>query len=280
MRAGNKMSVQPGNMGRKHHDCVRFNVGRKVALGCDVWPAPTSLMRSESNAYSHRWFEFFDGDIDEARTIKESTFVCRCAPLPEFRKVADVCCGTGRHARALCRLGYAIIGIDRDVDATAKARELAGRPSYLQADIREYQPNPGSFDVAIVMSQSFGYFDATTNRRVLDRLASGVRERGRVILDLWSQEFFAAHQGERKFEKPNGIVRETKHVDDDRLFVHLDYPNGDQDEFEWQLFSPSQIIAMAQSTGLTLLRSCTDFDTTISPVADKPRIQYLFERSN
>jgi hypothetical protein len=75
-----------------------------------------------------------------------------------------------------------------------------------------------------------------------------------------------------------GVVRETKRVDGDRLFVHLDYPDGGQDEFEWQLFSPSQIIAMAQSIGLTLLRSCTDFDAMIPPVADKPRVQYLFER--
>jgi SAM-dependent methyltransferase len=237
-------------------------------------------MRSESNAYSRRWFEFFDVGIDEARTIQETTFVSRCAPLPHFRRVADVCCGTGRHARALSRLGYAVIGIDRDVDAIAKARELAGGPSYLQVDIREYQPKPGSFDVAIVMAQSFGYFDATTNRCVLGRLASGIRKGGRVILDLWSQEFFAAHQSERKFEKPGGVVRETKRVEGDRLFVHLDYPDGGQDEFEWQLFSPSQIVAMAQSIGLTLLRSCTDFDAMIPPVADKPRIQYLFERWN
>jgi trans-aconitate methyltransferase len=97
-------------------------------------------MRSKSNTYSHRWFEFFNDGIDEARTIKETTFVCRCAPLPHFRKVIDVCCGTGRHARALARLGYDVIGIDRDVDAIAKARELGGGPSYLQVDIRDYQP--------------------------------------------------------------------------------------------------------------------------------------------
>ncbi len=54
------------------------------------------------------------------------------------------------------------------------------------------------------MSQSFGYFDSTTNREVLERLAEGVREGGRVILDLWSAEFFVAHQGRYEFEKPGG----------------------------------------------------------------------------
>jgi hypothetical protein len=87
------------------------------------------------------------------------------------------------------------------------------------------------FDVAIIMSQSFGYFDATTNREVLGRLADGVREGGRVILDLWSAEFFMTHQGRYQFETPRGVVREAKRVDEDRLFVHLDYPDGGEDNF-------------------------------------------------
>jgi trans-aconitate methyltransferase len=93
-----------------------------------------------------------------------------------------------------------VTGIDRDAQAIAKARELAGGPSYVHADIRDYRPAPGAFDVTIVMSQSFGYFDPITNRDVLGMLAASVREGGRVILDLWSQEFFAAHQGERELE--------------------------------------------------------------------------------
>jgi SAM-dependent methyltransferase len=133
-------------------------------------------------------------------------FVARCAPLPNFRKVVDVCCGMGRHARALSNRGYSVIGIDRDADAVAKARELDSGPSFVHADIRDYRPALGAFDVAIVMSQSFGYFDATTNRDVLSRLALSVREGGRVILDLWNQEFFVAHQGERELETASGMV--------------------------------------------------------------------------
>jgi SAM-dependent methyltransferase len=118
-----------------------------------------------------------------------------------------------------------VIGIDRDADAIEKARALAGGPSYVNMEIRDYRPEPGAVDVAIVMSQSFGYFDAITNRDVLRRLAVSVREGGRIILDLWNQEFFAAHQGEREFETPGGVVRERKRLNGDRLFVQLDYPD-------------------------------------------------------
>ena len=157
-----------------------------------------------------------------------------------------------------------MIGIDRDSHAIAKARALAGGPGYVNTDIRDYPPEPGAFDAAIVMSQSFGYFDSTTNRDVLARLAARVREAGRVILDLWSQKFFAAHQGERELQTSGGVVREGKRVEGDRLFVHLDYPDGGQDQFEWQLFSPNQMDSIAESVGLRSLLACTDFDETTS----------------
>jgi len=113
---------------------------------------------------------------------------------------------------------------------------------------------------------------------VLARLAVAVREGGRVILDLWSPEFFAANQGERELKQPCGVVRERKHIEDDRLFVHLDYPDAGQEKFEWQLFSPEQMSAMAESVGLTQLVACTDFHETTPPSPTNPRIQFLFER--
>jgi SAM-dependent methyltransferase len=235
-------------------------------------------MRTEPNAYSHRWFDFFHVNISEARTILEAAFVCRCAPLPGFRRIADVCCGMGRHARALSKHGYSVVGIDRDADLIAKARGLAGGPTYVNADVRDYRPDPGMFDVAIIMSQSFGHFDATTNREVLERLAYEVREGGRVILDLWSAEFFVIHQGRYEFKTPGGVVRESKQVDEDRLFVHLDYPDGGEDSFEWQLFTPARMISVAESVGLRQLVACTAFDETTAPSPTNPRVQFVFER--
>src|SRR5438093_9199509 len=170
-------------------------------------------MESEPNVYLPQWFEFFHAGIDEARTTRETEFICRCAPLPDFPKILDVCCGMGRHARALSSRGYSVTGIDRNADAITRARELGGAPNYVVADIRNYQPEDDAFDTAIVMGQSFGHFDAGTNRDMLQRLVEGIRERGRVILDLWNREFFHANQGERDLNTPRGIVRENKRVD-------------------------------------------------------------------
>jgi SAM-dependent methyltransferase len=145
---------------------------------------PNSNQSIPTNSYSQDWFKFFHAGMAEARTSQEADFVCRGAPLPGFRKVLDLCCGKGRHSRALASRGYSVTGVERDAAAIAKARELAGGPSYLQADVRDYQPDISAYDLAIVMAQSFGYFDAATNRDLLRRLATGVRNGGRIILDF------------------------------------------------------------------------------------------------
>jgi SAM-dependent methyltransferase len=231
-----------------------------------------------SNSYSQAWFRFFHAGITEARTTQEIEFVCAQAPLPGFRKVLDVCCGMGRHARALSQRGYSVTGVERDAGAVAKARELAGGPTYFQTDVRDYRPEIFAYDLAIVMSQSFGYFDAATNRDFLQRLAMGVRNGGRIILDLWNAEFFATHQGKRDLELSAGIVRESKRVEGGRLFVHLDYPDGGSDDFDWQLFAPSQMTSLAESIGLSVIAACTDFDMAVEPSPDKPRIHFVLER--
>lgn len=183
----------------------------------------------------------------------------------------------GRHARALARRGYSVTGIERDALAFAKAQELAGGPTYIRADIRDYLPKPCAYDAAIVMSQSFGYFSPATNREVLRRLTTGLGEGGRFIIDLWNPEFFVNHQGERDFESYDGTVHEQKHMENNRLFVRLDYPDGTADEFDWQLFTPTEMSSLADSIGLDLIVCCTDFDTATKPCLENPRIQFVLE---
>ena len=238
----------------------------------------TSDSSTKPNSYSASWFECFHANVEESRISREIDFVCRVAPLPEFQNILDVCCGMGRHARALSQRGYAVTGMDRNSDAIAKACQLAGRESYVIADIRDYQPAPEAFDAIIVMGQSFGYFDETTNRDVLRRLALGIRKDGRIILDLWNPEFFKAHQGARDLETSRGIVRESKRVDGDRLFVQLTYPDGVNEKFEWQLFSPEQMERLADSAGLSLLVACSGFDSRNLSSPTDPRIQFVLER--
>jgi SAM-dependent methyltransferase len=241
-------------------------------------PTKNPIMARSPNSYSQSWFEIFHVPIAEERTKKEVDFISAVAPLPDFPRVLDVCCGTGRHARALAARGYSVTGVERDRAAVSKARESGGGPHYIETDVRDYRPATSAHDLAMVMSQGFGYFYRAVNHDLLQRLANAIRGGGRIILDLWNPEFFVANQGERELKTPGGVVHENKHIEGDRLFVRLTYPDGANEEFEWQLFAPAEMESLAESMGLDLLTSCTEFNAATNPAPDCPRTQFVLHR--
>src|SRR5439155_2599682 len=116
-----------------------------------------------ANAYSANWFDLFLRQIDPAQTAREIEFLCRQLPNPPFRSALDVCCGEGRHAIPLARRGYDVTGVDSDQSALVIARKNSGNSLHLiQSDMRQLGTLAESFDAAICMWQSFGYFDEGT----------------------------------------------------------------------------------------------------------------------
>ncbi|WP_102127111.1 class I SAM-dependent methyltransferase [Deinococcus planocerae] len=232
------------------------------------------------NTYTPTWFELFLATIEPAQTEREADFLARQLPLPALRRVLDLCCGTGRHAHALARRGYEVLGVDRDPDAVEKARAQAPEVCrFLVGDMRDLSEVPGDLDAALVLWQSFGFFDEATNAAVLRGLHGRLRPGGRLILDVYHRDFFEAHQGEGHFTRGGLAVAEHKRMAGGRLRVELDY-GGEQegDAFDWQLYTPGELEELARSVGLTCLLACTGFDERQPASAASPRMQLVFAR--
>ncbi len=59
--------------------------------------------------------------------LPPSSWVVRHAgKLPKTGEILDLACGSGRHARYLAGLGYAVIGVDRDAGAISGLQGVAG----------------------------------------------------------------------------------------------------------------------------------------------------------
>jgi SAM-dependent methyltransferase len=105
----------------------------------------------------------------------------RALALSPGDRVLDVPCGTGRVAKRLASHGHDVVGIDAIPTFLRAARE-AGVPA-IGADMRTSVVRPGSFDAAICLWGSFGYFDEDGNiaqaRAVAEALAPG----GRFLID-------------------------------------------------------------------------------------------------
>jgi SAM-dependent methyltransferase len=233
------------------------------------------------NAYSPTWYELFLEPIAPEQTDREAEFVARWLPHPAFTDVLDLCCGQGRHTRALAARSYRVTGVDANAAALAAARRQPSQGiTYLQHDMRRLDELPQTFDAVICLWQSFGYFDSATNAEVLRQIGRKLPPGGRLILDIYHRSFFERSQGARRFKRDGRSIVETKRMDGDRLTVSLDYgPDLPTDIYEWQLFSPDSIAELARQSGFGLLLACASFDQETPPSAEQARMQLVFERS-
>lgn len=233
------------------------------------------------NRYSPTWFRLFMSRESPDYAAVERGFLTRQLPLPAFRRVLDLCCGYGRHVRLLAEGGYAVVGVDRDLRALAEARRrTAGLPvEFVAADMREVAAVPGEFDAVICLWQSFGYFQPSENAEVLRQLAAKLRPGGRCILDLYHRAYYERQQGSRRYEIDGSAVAVEQWMLGDRLQVHLEYAGGgDADRFDWQLFAPDDLAAMASGCGLDSLLACAEWDEGRAVSAESARMQIVLER--
>ena len=88
-------------------------------------------------------------------------------------RVLDLACGEGRHSLAAAALGAAVMGVDRDSEVLATARELAAAGSlaaeFREADLDAPWPHLGEFDAVLL----FNYLDRPRMPDVVACLAPG-----------------------------------------------------------------------------------------------------------
>lgn len=107
----------------------------------------------------------------------------------------DLCCGPGRFSIAMARRGLHVTGVDRTAALLDTARNLAGinglNVDWVLSDMREFV-RPGSYDLALSMFTSFGYFDShDDNLKVLRNLHESLRPGGRLLMEVMGKEVLA-----------------------------------------------------------------------------------------
>lgn len=181
-------------------------------------------------------------------------------------RILDVGCGPGRHALALARMGYEVVGVDISatfVDLARQAAEAEGlgeRARFEVADARSADAwaRLGSFDAVYSLCQgAFGLAggpeagavptDRELDEPILAGMAGALAPGGRLVVSAFSAYFQLRYlEDQDSFDADRGVNHEHTTLKDE---------TGRETPAElWtSCFTPRELRLLARSAGLTVV---------------------------
>ncbi len=219
--------------------------------------------------YAHR---------SERAGSREVAFLKRVMRLSKGARILDLCCGAGRHCRALARHGYRVVGADLSAELLRSARARDRRTSFLRADARHLPLQAEAFDGVVNLFTSFGYFDAAREDLALLRGVMRVlRPGGVLVLDFFNLRPTLnglAARTERRVGRA-WLIEERWHDRRRKRLekrIRIEEPSRPARELRESVraYSPAELHRLVRRAGLTVLRRYGDlrgapFDGARSP---------------
>jgi len=149
-----------------------------------------------------------DGDVvnDQEITNREVDLFIRILGLKPEDDILDLCCGHGRHSLELARRGFKNVeGLDISHYLIKKARLQAEKEGlkvkFREGDARKLPYQPDSFDVVMILGNSFGYFESIKDDlQVLKEVRRILRPWGKVLIDVADGSYLKETYQKRSWE--------------------------------------------------------------------------------
>jgi SAM-dependent methyltransferase len=158
-------------------------------------------------------YRFMFSDEAFAAAREQADLIITLAGISAGRAL-DLCCGPGRHAVPLALRGFNVTAVDASPFLLGKAVEHANAAGadieFVRADMRGFR-RPASFDLAISMFSSFGYFgDEKDDRKVAENLHASLRPGGVAVIDVMSKELTGRFR-DAAVSEAEGVTRVERH---------------------------------------------------------------------
>jgi D-alanine-D-alanine ligase len=251
-------------------------------------PAPSSgpLSDLEARVSPHWWEEIFDelylktdGDVVENAelTRREIDLFLDLLPLARDAKVLDICCGQGRHSLELAKRGFGnVAGIDRSAFLLQQARlraQAAGLAvRFHQADARALPVDDERFDAALVLGNSFGYFErASDDELMLREIHRTLRASGKVLLDVSDGAHVRQHFEPRSWEwiaedmftcRERALSATGDQLITREMTTHVERGVVADRFYAERLYDPSEMDALLTRSGFAVLQGPARFAST------------------
>ena len=206
-----------------------------------------------------KWAPFLFGEQRWQQTPQEVTEIVSLLGIAPGAAVLDLCCGPGRHSLELARRGFTVTGVDVTrayLDEASERAEAEGlKVEFVEEDMRAFC-RPESFDAAINVFTSFGYFeDIEDDRRVLANVYRSLKKGGLFLIDLMGKEVLARIFQERHWSEVDGalVLQEMRVCKDwswmENRWIMIRDGEGQEYTISHRLYSAAELKSMLTGCG-------------------------------
>ena len=220
------------------------------------------------------WFNTIYLDVyahrDEGEADTSIQMALSKLPLPKQDWILDLCCGNGRHCRALRKAGFTnTIGIDYSMPLLEQALMEPPKATYLRSDMRLMPLQDESCSAVLSFFTSFGYFKRDVeNLSVLHEIARVLRGGGWFLLDYLNPSYVRDQfEPETVKRHEDYTIHEIRSFSEDgeRIEKEIRIENWGGEDHRYfesvRLYEHEEMIEMLHSTGLHIMETLGDFDS-------------------
>lgn len=171
-----------------------------------------------------------DADVVEDKKITsfELDLFSNILKMDPENAILDLACGQGRHALELSRRGFRnVSGLDRSHFLINKAKQVNQAEglsvSFKEGDARKLPYPADTFDVVMILGNSYGYFESMEDDlKILKEVFRVLKPGGKFLVDVADGSYLKEHYNPRSWEwidKNHFVCRERSLASDDQRLI-------------------------------------------------------------
>ena len=197
------------------------------------------------------------------------------------KKMLDLACGKGRHARMMQALGADVTGVDLSEESIAEAKKGETKGLHFQVGDMRYLDNLPDFDTICSLFTSFGYFENDDdNLQMLTSVKAHLNKNGHFVLDflngrmvekcLVADQIISKDDGDLKVD-----FHVRKRIENGRVYKNIQFEHaGKKHEYEEQvrLIDLALFETWMSAAGFSIIHTFGDYQLNAFDVENSPRL--------